>query len=345
MLTLGGCATKSDRLPWRIEPVQSVTHGLGQGSADSYYVVGRQIERSRDWLRAAEAYRQALQSDPGHIDARNALAVVLARLGLLQEAEAQLRLALQAAPQRADLHSNLGYLLVLARRLPEAQATLHAALALNPQDRVAQANLLLAQGRAPASATPMALAQAGTSAMTAAATTTPAAAVPAAAAPRPGAALQVLDAATLPPLTQAVPGHSPSALSPAAADVPALVSTATTPAASLPSKAAPDVMAAPFTLEVTNGMGRRGAAQQLREQLESRGFDVERTSNLPPYRQARTMVLYRPGHEAAARQVARALPLPVALRPEATQEAHVRVLLGRDWPSALRVAAARMNRE
>lgn len=342
-LVLGGCAT-APQSAWRIVPVQTVAYGAG--SAEGYYAIGRQIEHTRDWSRAADAYRQALQRDPGHVDARNALAVTLARLGLLKDAEAQLRQALAAAPQRADLHSNLGYLLLLARRPQEAQAALHTALALDPQDRVAQTNLVLAQGRAPASTPPStALVQAGTSATTAAATTTPAAAVPAAAAPlgsSAGTALQVMDQPTLAPLVQASHGDLASA---SVSEVQRLVPTSGTTAAAMVASSTTLASGtlpapAPFTLELSNGMGRPGAAQQLRRHLQGRGFEVQHTSNLPPYRQPYTVVLYQPGQEAAARRVARALPLSAPLELDAAQRTGVRVLIGQDWPAAVRVADA-----
>ncbi|WP_028997836.1 LytR C-terminal domain-containing protein [Azohydromonas australica] len=354
LLALGGCATRTESLPWRIEPVQTVTHGLG-GSAEGYYVVGRQIELgSRDWLRAADAYRQALKLDPGHVDARNALAVALARLGLMPDAEAQLRMALQAAPQRADLHSNLGYLLLLAGRSKEAQEALHAALALNPRDGVAQANLELAQGRVAASTVPgSGTVDAAATAREAAATKSAAVEVPSAAAPTqeapaPAAALRVLDGATLAPLATAAPtpGLAPAApmaapaLDGAGAARPPAVTTTSPQEAAAPSPSAPP---GAFTLELSNGMGRRGAAVALRQQFQQQGFKVHYTSNQPPYRQPYTVVLYRPGQEAAARQVSRALPLSAPLQTDAGQRAGVRVLIGRDWPAeaaGVRVAAA-----
>ncbi|WP_066333603.1 LytR C-terminal domain-containing protein [Azohydromonas lata] len=325
LLALGGCATKPVKTAWRIEPVQTVSHGAP--SADGYYAIGRHIERSRDWARAADAYRQALQADPAHVDARNALAVALARLGRLADAEAQLRQALAAAPQRADLHSNLGFLLLLAQRPQEAQAALHTALALDPQDRVAQANLQLAQGRAPATpALSTAQAAATAPAVTAAAKPTPTAAVPAAVAPPhtpTGLVLQVTDQPTLASLVRQESG-TPAAPTPQADASPSKV-----------NATAPEPPLTAFTLEISNGMGRRGVAQQLLQQLQRQGLAVQRLGNQPPYRQPHTVVSYRPGHEAAARRVARALPLSAPLMPDASQRSGVRVLLGHDWPAAV----------
>lgn len=328
LLALGGCATKQDGPTWRIEPVQTVAHGAA--SAEGYYTIGRHIERTRDWARAADAYRQALQVEPGHVDARNALAVALARLGRLADAEAQLRQAMAAAPQRGDLHSNLGFLLMLAQRPQEAQVALHTALALDPQDRVAQANLQLAQGRASAPATPStALAQAKAPAMTAAAPQLAQA----------GLALHVADQPTLPSLTQQAPRHDTAAVPARPVDALQAKADAASAAASVQAAAA-DSPYPTFTLELSNGMGRRGAAQQLRQQLQQLGLTVQRTSNQPPYRQPYTMVTYRPGLEAAARRVAQALPLSAPLQPDAAQRSGVRVLMGHDWPGAVQLAGA-----
>jgi Flp pilus assembly protein TadD len=334
LLTLSGCATKTVQPAWRIVPVQTVTHGAG--SAEGYYTIGRQIEHSRDWARAADAYRQALQVEPGHVDARNALAVALARLGRLADAETQLRQALAAAPQRGDLHSNLGFLLMLAQRPQEAQVALHTALALDPQDRVAQANLQLAQGRASAPATPSTvLAQAKAPAMTAAAPQLAQA----------GLALRVADQPTLPSLTQQAPRHDTAAVPARPVDALQAKADAASAAASVQAAAADSPYPA-FTLELSNGMGRRGAAQQLRQQLQQVGLTVQRTSNQPPYRQPYTMVTYRPGHEAAARRVAQALPLSAPLQPDAAQRSGVRVLMGHDWPGTVQLAgAADVSRE
>jgi hypothetical protein len=208
-----------------------------------------------------------------------------------------LRQALAAAPQRADLHSNLGFLLLLAQRPEQAQVALHTALALDPWDRVARANLQLAQGRAPTAEAPAtALAQTG----------------------------------------GAVPQALPSAVRAGGEFAPAVVAAATTPATAAQGPAAPP----PFRLELGNGMGRRGAAQQLRKQLLLRGFEVRHTVNVPPYRQPYTVVSYRPGHAAAARRVAQTLPLSVQVQPDPAQRADVRVVLGHDWPAAVQVADA-----
>ena len=236
-------------------------------------------------------------------------------------------------------------------RLPLSKKAVAAIAAANSweQDRVAQANLQLVQGRASAPATPStALAQAKAPAMTAAATPTPAAAVPAAAAPQiaqAGSSLQVTDQPTLPSLTQQAPRNDTTAMPARPVDAPQAKADAASAAASVQAAAADHPYPA-FTLELSNGMGRRGAAQQLRQQFQQLGLAVQRTSNQPPYRQPYTVVTYRPGHEEAARRVAQALPRPVPLQPDAAQRSGVRVLMGHDWPGAVQLAsAADANRE
>lgn len=316
LLALSGCAgtPQPQRPAWRIEPVMAITHADG-GSAGAHYLIGRQIESTRDWARAAEAYRQALQRDPAHVPARNALGVALARLGLLEEAEAQLRQAVAAAPQRGDLHSNLGYLLLLAGRPQEALPALEQALALDPQDRVAHANLRLLRPQVPRQPPP-AVAPA-----VAAAPWTPMGNAAA------GLFLQVSSAPTLPPL---------------AAEGLAAMATLAAPAMVAPSAAALPV--AGSLLEVSNGLGRPGVAAQLRRHLQRWGLEVQRAGNLPPYRQPYTVVLYRPGQQGAARRVSRALPLSVPLQEDAALQADVRVLIGHDWPAASQASGAGVAR-
>jgi hypothetical protein len=153
--------------------------------------------------------------------------------------------------------------------------------------------------------------------------------------------MAVASAAQVPaPMEPAGPGLLEVAVAAATAE-PAVAAVATSPTVREEPPALPR-----FTLELSNGNGRRGAAQQLRQQLQRSGLEVQRTANLPPYRQPHTVVSYRPGQEAAARLVARALPLSVPLQPDAAQRAGVRVLIGHDWPGASRVAdAGGRNRE
>lgn len=117
---------------------------------------------------------------------------------------------------------------------------------------------------------------------------------------------------------------SPAPAAPAAGRV--------TTAAAEATPAAPTALS--VRLEISNGMGRAGAADQLRRWLAERGVGVQQLSNQRPYVQATTVVQYADGQADAAQRLARQLPLPVSLQPSAGLRTELRVLLGRDWPQA-----------
>lgn len=126
---------------WRVEPVLAVKSSPeAVKAAQGYYRLGRYYDGMKAWDKSIEAYRKALARDPQHVDARNAMAVVLAQRQQFDQAEALLREAVAAAPGRADLRSNLGYLLFKAGKLDAALAATETALRLEPDNAVAQAN-------------------------------------------------------------------------------------------------------------------------------------------------------------------------------------------------------------
>lgn len=307
LLALGACATQdlADQAGWKVEPVLQVRHSAA--AAEAYYRMGRYYEGMQRWDDALQAYGKATAADPGNPEAWNALGVAQARAGRLVPAEEQLRRALALAPQRADLRSNLGYVLLLAGRGDESIAELRAALALDAANPVAQENLRLALDRTNAMLSEaIAAAEPGPAATSASAAPTvapsPAAPSPAVA---PPASLQVVDTPTLA----------------AWSDRPA--------AAPLPSTRTP------ARLEISNGMGKAGAADHLRHWLTGHGIAVQRLSNAKPYTQAATVIQYREGYADDALRLARLLPVEVAMHPVAGLHGELRVLLGRDWGRAV----------
>lgn len=112
-------------------------------------------------------------------------------------------------------------------------------------------------------------------------------------------------------------------------------------AAALAQKAPPaasDVAAAPQALaeiEIINGNGIRGMAAQLRQRVQERGMAVSRLANQPGFRQARSQILYAPGHARQAhalRQIV-ALPgmeMPLVAVASLARGTGIRLVLGRD---------------
>jgi tetratricopeptide (TPR) repeat protein len=289
---LAGCAALQPGLGknwWKVEPLYRVQDG--PLSAQAYLALGRYFDGSRNWERAAGAYRRALALAPELVEAHDGLGQALAQLGRLDKAEAALRQALALAPQRPYLHNNLAYVLLLAGRPAEALQPLRDALARDPANAIAQANLQEATARLVQAARPEPAAPAAADA----------------AAPSVPASLATTEARDKPPgadLVQAAMGSS---------DPPPR-----------------------FSLEVSNGNGITGMAGRVGQRLMALGLPRARLSNQLPYAEARTVLQYRAGQEAAAQRVALALPEGVAAgtRLQPGLRSDVRLLLGQDWPPA-----------
>lgn len=97
--------------------------------------------QSGDSTGAIEGYRAVLEVDPGHLRARNNLAVLLDRTGYHEEAVAHLQAALELHPENPELLSNLGAALGALGRFDEAEDALRRALRLEPNGTHIRANL------------------------------------------------------------------------------------------------------------------------------------------------------------------------------------------------------------
>ncbi len=84
--------------------------------------------------------------------------------------------------------------------------------------------------------------------------------------------------------------------------------------------------AAPATVDVRNGSGRRGAAAEELKALASLGWTAGQASNAEP--RTATTVAYGPGAETAARQIAAHLGVAAAQPGAAVPAGHVQVTLG-----------------
>jgi DNA-binding transcriptional MerR regulator len=118
-------------------------------SADEWYDAGVDLESSEP-ERARDAYRQALELDPGHGEAHLNLGRLLHEAGDVDGAEAHYRAALEADPESARGFYNLGVALEDRERVPAALQAYEAALRLDADLAVAHFNasrLCEAQGR------------------------------------------------------------------------------------------------------------------------------------------------------------------------------------------------------
>jgi len=301
-LALAGCVS-SPNAGWRVEPVYRVDHAPAQAAAPGYLALARQYEGEGRWSLALRAYRHAALEAPADAEIHNALGLAEAGLGHSARAVAALRRAVALAPQRVQFVNNLGYALMLDGRVDEACFFLNLALALDPTHVRARQNLEQAQALlAPEPAPPAAEATA----------------VSAAAEPQEQAQpLRVISAPDMPPLSVTSTPLEPIA----AAD-----------AASQPTEPAP----APLPqarVEISNGNGVRGMAAWLAGWLREHGVEGRsRLTNLRPYISATTVVQYRAGFDAQAREIARRMPasVEVAADPRTGAASDVRIVLGHD---------------
>ncbi len=139
-------AWKADVLVLGVSRQAAIELLLEQTAGDPSGWLARDLESlqaaERSDRQLAERIRAALAADPEHPDARFDLALVLHRLGELEEAEALYRQALDAKPGDAEARVALSKLLVGQGRLDPAEALLRAG-----PDGVADPALACALGR------------------------------------------------------------------------------------------------------------------------------------------------------------------------------------------------------
>lgn len=337
-LSLSACQSAGPALNaarWRVEPV--VEGGMSRMTAPQLYQLGRYYQgQSRD-APAAAAFTQALQVDPGYVEAYNALGALYCGLGRVDDGIEAFRQALRLSPSASHVQSNLGYALILAGRHAEAASVLQRAVELDPASARARANLALALAvTGPAGMSGFAGAPAGQQGAPLPGPERPAAGdamasiVVGADGGNAAVAVRVAEGVYELRSQQEAPAQALVQQEPAAALLPAEPGDSFSRAASTRSS---------FRLEIANGNGTTGAARQVGRWLERDGAPVARLSNERPYNRLNTVVYFNRGFEAEARRLQQALGLGTgALVAEAYSRADVRVAVGRDL-LPLRVAA------
>ncbi|MEN8143317.1 MAG: LytR C-terminal domain-containing protein [Gemmatimonadota bacterium] len=87
-------------------------------------------------------------------------------------------------------------------------------------------------------------------------------------------------------------------------------------------------------VEVLNGAGEKGAAEQVADRLRAMGFDVKTYGNAKRFDYERTTVVDRSGVAGAAAEVADSLGgPPVVHEPRPDLRLDATVILGQDWRS------------
>lgn len=141
---LQGCASAPAAPQWHMQAVQRISNSAGQNAA-TYFELGKFYQERGQVALAADAYAASLALDPRQLGARNALAVLDARRGRLEDAATALRELVRAYPEAAQPLSNLGYVYYLQGQLAQASGALEQALALDGGKALARNNLQLVQ--------------------------------------------------------------------------------------------------------------------------------------------------------------------------------------------------------
>ncbi|MGH9388299.1 MAG: tetratricopeptide repeat protein, partial [Vicinamibacteria bacterium] len=92
----------------------------------------RHFAQRRQWKRSEDLLREILQVLPGHVSARNVLALTLLRQERLEEAREEYRCSLETDPKQSRVLAVLGALELHAGRRAEAESLFRASIAITP---------------------------------------------------------------------------------------------------------------------------------------------------------------------------------------------------------------------
>jgi tetratricopeptide (TPR) repeat protein len=356
-LALIGCTAFETRHAGgvKVAPYEGVSHG---GDAAMLYQAGRMFQARGQYAEAILAYRQAVIGDPTNVEAHNGLAVCYSLSGKPDLAEREFHAALALAPDSAHLHNNLGFFLMSEGRLGEALAALERAHALDPRNPGIAANIASVESRlGPHEEVASASAPAETPVDGAFLQSEPVStASTQGESPTNGAASQA--AAVKPPAAPSAVESAPVAATPAQPEANPSREVMPVEPSSTPDVVEPEVQAgiapAPtsayaasqlgrYHVEISNGNGASRLAWRTSKLLAPAGIDAVRLTNSKPFGVQQSRVEYVAGAQEAARVISSRLPaqLPLAEVARLERNEKVRVLLGRDFPTATtRVAAA-----
>ncbi|QDG73643.1 LytR C-terminal domain-containing protein [Janthinobacterium tructae] len=167
---LQGCTSAPSVPMWNMQAVQRISHSAGQ-NAVTYFELGKFYQARGQLVLAADAFAASIALDPQQLAARNALAVLDARQGRLEQAATALLVLVRDFPEAAQPLNNLGYVYYLQGDLAQASSILEQAMACDGGTALARNNLQLVQ------AAQLALVQAAQLALVPAAPVAPAVAV------------------------------------------------------------------------------------------------------------------------------------------------------------------------
>lgn len=334
-------------------------------SAQASYARGRHWHREQKLDLAQAAYTQALQTDPTHREAHNALAALFAARGDVDRAIVLLRSLADSHPDAAHVFANLGYAYFLKGDLKAASAALVQAVTLEPDSEPAQRKLALVNAAIAHQAQQAQQAQRSQEATAAREPEGMVADILPISAGVYALHYRGMAQATAPlspgqiPLLQTVPTAMavsatvlPASPQPVAVVVPAVTPAPMPVVLSEPEPAPVSVPVSvpvsepvsvpvflPASTRVTpavpialiNGNGRPGFAREVRAMMPADQWKVTRIANYPNFGMRVTRIEYKNQYYAAARQLADTMGVIAQLHPNDLQiGSSVRVILGHD---------------
>lgn len=311
-ITLSELDELSEPREFRVEPFMAVRHS--DDSAESLYRLGRHHQQANRLEEAADAYRAALQKDEAHIESRNALATIYFAQKDMVAAMSEFKTILLQQPGLSHVHSNLGYAYMLEKNYAAAMPELAQAIIIDPTNARAFGNLTLAyerlgamvkEGRARPDSTSGAAAKAARADDA-----------------QPVQAAQAQQAAEEQQAVQAVQTGPEQDKTDGIADEPAKIALA---------KAETQ---GGIAVVIANGTRDETMAGRIADGLRRNGVNVSRMTDLAPYRQQRTVILYRDGYRKEALELSRMFAVPPAVvnntrTRDAADASAVRLVLGK----------------
>jgi tetratricopeptide (TPR) repeat protein len=313
-LLLLACATPG---PGPAQPPLARTFALTGISADGYYALARLQHAAGRSAEAMVSYRRALDADPGHIDARNGMAALLAAQGELPAAIGlwQQLTATAAGPEQAYLFRNLGNAYLASGQLPLAEAALAKACELDPANVSGWqflGRVYEQQGRSEQAARMFRQADAlGAGKKNGAVAKAESEAVPAASTL---ARLELVNVGTGMVELRRHPAKASATVAKEAAQADT-------------TGRSPSIRP---RLEISNGNGVTGMASALGRLLGAGGWQVARLANERHFQVGRTRIEHGPQQAAQARELAQQLGPDVITVQTNTAASTVRIVLGRD---------------
>jgi tetratricopeptide (TPR) repeat protein len=126
-------ATNFDEIPGGTSRPGAVINREGEGRADDLNNQGTKFLAASDYNHAVRSFKQAIKLKPDDEDLHFNLALVLAKIGDLTNAELEYKEALRLLPDYPEAHHSYGNLLVRLGRMEEAEAQFKEAITEMPE--------------------------------------------------------------------------------------------------------------------------------------------------------------------------------------------------------------------